>query len=653
MISKRVKSPEGGGSFGGLARYIANTEEKQNKLHSLWMVNCNARGEEPLCGDRDAINDEAKEDLDLGILEIENTQEMNQSARGSKTYHLIISFQSGEQLPQEDLAKIEKKFAASLGFSQHQRVVAAHHNTENFHLHVAYNMIDPETHNIHHPSWDYYARDRVCRAIEKEYNLKIDHGHDKWEHWRDEDKPRMSDKARDMEAHRHEQSFTGFVQEQKDEILADVEEAADWDSVHESLKERGLCLKQRGNGLVISDGVEHTKASNISREISKKKLQDRLGDYQASADDVPFTETMEQNKEAIATELDSVDNWQDAHKVFSKRNLELRERGNGFAVYQGKEHIALSKIDRNLTKKKLEQRLGTFEREESALDQIQKAPEMLGSVLESCEDWSEVHETLEHFNVKLEYRDQGYIEASFDDKDKLLDGGARFDGKVGHWYIPKGADPKDFKDFKVGFVLSDGKYHTMSHNLPGLDADNLKTRFGEPPTTSPKKQTSSYKTKPITRLKGKKQRDLWDRFLAKKRLDPTLSWKEFLLLMAGVDPMAVALLNAGRRLMGLLNSPSSQNYRAAKPAFKDPLKDEKYLPLYIRVPSKDRAKAKKAGAKWDAKMKSWFIPEKLQAIQHQEKFKDWPVGLPEHKQSISKKKARDMGLVEDEAMGWE
>ena len=325
MISKRVKSPEGGGSFGGLARYIANTEDKKDKLHSLWLVNCHAG--------------EAQEDLDLGIIEIENTQEMNQGARGSKTYHLIISFQSGEQLPQEDLAKIEQKFADSLGFSQHQRVVAAHHNTENFHLHVAYNMIDPETHNIHHPPWDYYARDRVCRAIEKEYNLKIDYGHDKhdeWQHWRDEDKPaRVSDKARDMEAHRHEQSFTRFVQEQKDEILADLEEAADWDSVHETLKERGLSLKQRGNGLVISDGTHHTKASSISRNISKKKLQERLGDYQASPDDVPFTDTIAQNKEAIATELEQANSWQEAHKVFSQRDLELRKRGNGFAVYQG------------------------------------------------------------------------------------------------------------------------------------------------------------------------------------------------------------------------------------------------------------------------------------------------------------------------------
>ena len=362
-------------------------------------------------------------------------------------------------------------------------------------------------------------------------------------------------------------------------------------------------------------------------------------------------EVSTQHKDAIIQELEFAKNWQEAHKVFSRRDLELRKRGNGFAVAQGKEHLALSKIDRTLTKTNLEQRFGTFEREESALDQIQKAPEMLGSVLASCADWHEVNETLKHFNVELKHRDQGYIEATFDDRDKLLDAGARFDSKVGHWYIPKRADLEEFKDFTTGFVLSDGKYHTMSHHLPSLDAKSLTERFGAPPTPEPKKQTSGYKTKPITKLRGKKQRGLWDSFLAKKRLDPTLSWKEFLLLMAGADPMAVALLNAGRKLLSALDAATTLAPRAPKP--KDPLRDEKYLPLYIRVPSKDRTKAKKAGAKWDATMRSWFIPEKLQGTKHQEKFKDWKVGLPEHKQSISKQKAHDMGLLEDRAMGWE
>ncbi|NQY83082.1 MAG: relaxase/mobilization nuclease domain-containing protein [Alphaproteobacteria bacterium] len=93
---------------------------------------------------------------------------------------------SGESLPEDALHDIEQRFSACLGFEEHQRVVDAHKNTENFHLHVAYNMIHPATLNIHHPRWDYYARDRVCQAMKLKYDLAADYGHDKWREWRDD-----------------------------------------------------------------------------------------------------------------------------------------------------------------------------------------------------------------------------------------------------------------------------------------------------------------------------------------------------------------------------------------------------------------------------------------------------------------------------------
>ncbi|NQY81908.1 MAG: relaxase/mobilization nuclease domain-containing protein [Alphaproteobacteria bacterium] len=106
-------------------------------MDCLWLVNCDAG--------------ETIDDLDLAIVEIENTQHMNSAARGAKTYHLIISLQSSENLPEEALKDIERQFCRLSRFEDHQRVVAAHKNTNNFHLHVAYNMIHPETLNIHHP----------------------------------------------------------------------------------------------------------------------------------------------------------------------------------------------------------------------------------------------------------------------------------------------------------------------------------------------------------------------------------------------------------------------------------------------------------------------------------------------------------------------
>ena len=161
-----------------------------------------------------------------------------------------------------------------------------------------------------------------------------------------------------------------------------------------------------------------------------------------------------------------------------------------------------------------------------------------------------VHETLEQFDLKLAHRAQGYIEGRYEQKDDLLDVGARFDKKLGYWYIPNDAKIKDFKDFKTGFVLSDGKYHTMSHYLPDLDVETLQQRLG---TFDAKIQPQlfawklTYTTVPLRPLRGKKERGLWDQFLSERRVNPTLSRKEFLLLMARMDPLTVALFIASRK----------------------------------------------------------------------------------------------------------
>ncbi|WP_235731728.1 relaxase/mobilization nuclease domain-containing protein [Fundidesulfovibrio putealis] len=39
---------------------------------------------------------------------------------------------------------IEEEFAKTIGLSEHQRHCGVHKNTNNLHMHVAYNMIHPE-----------------------------------------------------------------------------------------------------------------------------------------------------------------------------------------------------------------------------------------------------------------------------------------------------------------------------------------------------------------------------------------------------------------------------------------------------------------------------------------------------------------------------
>ena len=64
-----------------------------------------------------------EDDYESAIKEVVATQELNTRSRKEKTYHLIVSFrpEDQEKLTEEVFREIEKRFAETLGLSEHQR----------------------------------------------------------------------------------------------------------------------------------------------------------------------------------------------------------------------------------------------------------------------------------------------------------------------------------------------------------------------------------------------------------------------------------------------------------------------------------------------------------------------------------------------------
>ena len=85
----------------------------------------------------------AGDDYELAIQEVADTQALNTRTTQEKTYHLIVSFRPEDEtrLTPEAFKAIEERFAQALGLSEHQRHCGVHVNTENMHMHVAYNLI--------------------------------------------------------------------------------------------------------------------------------------------------------------------------------------------------------------------------------------------------------------------------------------------------------------------------------------------------------------------------------------------------------------------------------------------------------------------------------------------------------------------------------
>ena len=382
MIAKRIdKKAEVTSSFTRLAHYVVAAKDKGEKLDEAWVVGFdNQKG--------DSVNDtdktvsleverstkETLDDLDLYIKEAEAVQAMHTTAK-DKTYHLLISFRD-EHPTLEQLKEIEKAFCEGLGFGEHQRIVATHKNTDNFHMHVAINKVHPTTFRCHSPSWDFRKLPRIARELERKYGLKVDLGPD--------------DKK--------QQPFPDYASERSHDLLKDVELSTTWAEAHAALAKQGLAVKLRGNGLALTDlaGRDSMKASDLHRSLSKAALEKRFGDWQepdraalpkpehtyrppvatvardfeAKTWRQAFATYLTERKEPLLDALDQSKDWKDVHVALAHYGLRLKPYGQGCVITdeQGKVHVKASTLGPEWGKAALEQRFGTLEAaEEKAL----------------------------------------------------------------------------------------------------------------------------------------------------------------------------------------------------------------------------------------------------------------------------------------------
>lgn len=255
MIAKHVAMRSLGKSdFASLVSYVTDAQSKDHRLGLVQITNCDA------VSVRDAIT------------EILATQHSNTRAKGDKTYHLIVSFRAGEQPSTDTLRAIEERICAGLGYGEHQRVSAVHHDTDNLHIHIAINKIHPTRHTMNEPYYPHLVLADLCTALEREYGLEPDNH-----------QPRQREaasRAADMERHAGVESLVGWI---KRDCLEEIKAAQSWVELHQVMRGNGLEMTPRGNGLVIqADDGTMVKPSTVARELSKPALEKRLGAFEAS-----------------------------------------------------------------------------------------------------------------------------------------------------------------------------------------------------------------------------------------------------------------------------------------------------------------------------------------------------------------------------------
>jgi hypothetical protein len=140
--------------FGGLVKYITSAQGRDERVGVVTITNCNGLTPE-----------DAAQDVML-------VQAANQRAAADKTYHLIISFPPGEIPSAAALRDIEETICAGLGFAEHQRISAVHHDTDHTHIHLAINKIHPTRHTIQTPLRDYRTLADLCERLEIRHGLE-------------------------------------------------------------------------------------------------------------------------------------------------------------------------------------------------------------------------------------------------------------------------------------------------------------------------------------------------------------------------------------------------------------------------------------------------------------------------------------------------
>jgi hypothetical protein len=254
-----------------IARSIPKRESQASNFAALVRYISNAHGKEERVGVMTITNSSAVTPAQLAM-SVVRTQLLNDRTTSDKTYHLLLSFPPGEQPSPEVLAQIEQRMCEALGFGEHQRISAVHHDTDDLHVHVAINKIHPTKHTIHSPKGDYRILAQTCLELEAEFGL-IATNH---ESGRSVGEGRAEDMARIAGL----ESLRDYVRR----TCAGLSHAVSWQAVHDELAAAGLTIKLQSAGLVILDGQGRgVKPSTVWRDLSKGRLEARLGPFAAAA----------------------------------------------------------------------------------------------------------------------------------------------------------------------------------------------------------------------------------------------------------------------------------------------------------------------------------------------------------------------------------
>lgn len=200
--------------------------------------------------------------------------------------HWMFSWREGEQPTRQQVEEVVDMVLEKMGLARHQTVYGLHYDTDNYHLHIAVNRMNPETEKVVLPfnGLDIREAHKVLALIEhkqgwaseeKALYTVMENGELARRRIRQEIQPKPP--ALDFERSTGEKSAQRIVQERGHGI---IKNAQSWSELHEKLAQAGLRFERKGSGAVIFWGDIAVKASSVDRAFSMGKLCKKLGGFE-------------------------------------------------------------------------------------------------------------------------------------------------------------------------------------------------------------------------------------------------------------------------------------------------------------------------------------------------------------------------------------
>ncbi|MDL2263668.1 relaxase/mobilization nuclease domain-containing protein, partial [Synergistaceae bacterium OttesenSCG-928-I11] len=168
-----------------------------------------------------------------------------------------------------------------------QTLYSLHQNTDNLHLHICVNRIDPDTHRAITPAggWTRRAMEHAARRIEATQGWQVEEN--AWSEVNElgelVQKPkRVEEKIPQPVQDKENQNGERSAIRKAQGVLKDAvknQNLSSWDELHALLQKNGMEYRKKGSGAIVFVGEIPVKASAVSRNLALNKLEKQLGAF--------------------------------------------------------------------------------------------------------------------------------------------------------------------------------------------------------------------------------------------------------------------------------------------------------------------------------------------------------------------------------------